>query len=127
MNSKKLPTNTANMAYEEAYIAMLQGDEDACSTHCDTYYAMVDTLTPVESLLVSMTVDLEECSSNICNPDGILYENLKEECSWFTLEANTVDKAAPPSYQFEDMYQPTPIWQRLPGHTIRGIETFKVS
>ena len=59
-NARKLPTNAASAAYEEAYIAMLQGDDEACGTHCDTYYAMVDTLTLVESLMVGATMDQEE-------------------------------------------------------------------
>jgi len=46
-NSKKLPVNAANTAYEEAYIAMLQEDDEACRSECDTYYGMVDTLTLV--------------------------------------------------------------------------------
>ena len=92
MNSKKLPANAANTAYEEAYIAMLQGDEEACSSQCDTYYAMVDTLTPVESLLVSMTVDSGKCANDFLNPSITLNESSKDESSWTSLETRWIRK-----------------------------------
>ena len=125
-NVRKLPVNAANAAYEEAYIAMLQGDGEACSTHCDTYYAMVDTLTPVESLVVDTTINPEECmddSLNSNSEDATLNHH-EDESSWTDLEVNVSD--TPPSGQFEDIYQPAPVWQRPLGHAVQGIEAFKV-
>ena len=55
-----MPVNAANTAYEEAYISMLQGDDETCGFHCDMYYAAVDTLSTVEALLVQTTITLED-------------------------------------------------------------------
>ena len=63
-----MPTNAANAAYEEAYIAMLQGEDEMCSTHCDTYYAMVDTLTTVESLVADIKVEIQDAWDEIPPP-----------------------------------------------------------
>ena len=129
-NVRKLPVNAANVAYEEAYIAMLQGDNETCSTHCDTYYAMVDTLTSVESLVVDMMNYPEDCVDNSVNPNTTLSESAahycEDESSWTGLEVNLAEKDIPPTGQFEDIYIPTPIWQRPPGHAVQGIEAFKV-
>ena len=112
-----MPVNTANIAYEEAYISMLQGDEELCSTHCDTYYAIVDSFVTVETLLVQMFTYLEDDEFKLSNTaEGI----------WNSLEANVAELESTVETQFEDIYQPEPIWQRPAGHPAKGIDAFKV-
>ena len=118
-DDKKLPTNAANAAYEEAYIAMLQGEDETCSNHCDTYYAMVDTLTAVDSLLAGITVETEEYAWDEIPPPLV-------NCAWTTLETNVSELNDSASPQFEDIYQPAPMWQRPAGHAVQGIDAFKL-
>ncbi|HEX9613546.1 MAG TPA: reverse transcriptase domain-containing protein [Candidatus Bathyarchaeia archaeon] len=112
-----MPVNAANTAYEEAYISMLQGDDDSCSIHCDTYYATVDTLTPVEVLSVQTTTDLEDGENTLRST---------AEGYWTSLEANVAELEPTADTLFEDVYQPEPIWQRPVGHAAKGIDAFKV-
>lgn len=109
---------------------MLQGDDEVCSTQCDMYYAMVDTLTPVESLVVSMAINSKNYEDNFIKASNPLsetptYEN-KDESSWTSLNVNILETDTLPSYQFEDIYQPIPVWQRPLGYAAQGIEAFKV-
>jgi len=116
-NARKLPVNAANSAYEEVYITILQGDEEACSTHCDTYYAMVDTITMVESLVVGTTSapepdtlekDVLFISDTPLTDDPVIEKG--DESSWMTLEVNMAEKETQASLPFEDVYLPKPIW-----------------
>jgi len=115
-DSRKLPTNVANMAYEEAYIAMLQGEEETCSIHCDTYYAMVDTLTAVETLVAEITVEPEEYTWDDFPPPLVSLrpseENTQignEENSWLSLKTKIAEPDSIPDRQFKDIYQPAPL------------------
>ena len=115
-DSQKLPVNAANTAYEEAYISMLQGDDETCGFHCDMYYAAVDTLSTVEALLVQTTITLE---------DGEDMLNGTTEGIWNSLEANMAELEST-NTPFEDIYQPEPIWQRPMGQAAKGIDAFKL-
>lgn len=109
--------NAPNAAYEETYIAMLQGDDENCSIYCDTYYAAVDTLTPVEALTVQKTVNVENSEAV---PYGVA------ENAWTSLKANVAELESTKEGQFEDVYQPQPVWQRPVGHAAQGIDVFEV-
>ena len=133
MDSRKLPANAANAAYEEAYIAMLQGEEETCNTHCDTYYAMIDTLTAVDSLVAEITVEKEEYAWDEIPPPLVNYSSddknipaSSKESAWTALEANISELNDSTTRQFEDIYQPAPMWQRPAGHAVQGIDAFKL-
>jgi len=103
--------------YEEAYIAMLQGDDENCSVYCDTYYAAVDTLTSVETLMVQTTVEVDH---------GEVAPYGATQGAWTSLKANTAELESIKEGRFEDIYQPEPVWQRPAGHAAQGIDAFKV-
>ena len=132
-DSRKLPANAATTAYKEAYIAMLQGEEETCSKHCDTYYAMVDTLTSVDTLVAQIAVEPEEYAWDDMPPPLISLTrkdeettSSTEESAWTTLEAKVSELESSLNQSFEDIYHPKPIWQRPPGHAVRGIDAFKL-
>ena len=108
---------------------MLQGDEEACSTQCDSYYAMVDTFTTVESLIVETTVEPEEYSrerNDTSSKDADWdVPFLVDEASWRNLEVKLSEKESTTA-QFEDVYQPNPVWQRPPGQAVQGVDAFKL-
>lgn len=97
-----IENHLANTAYEEAYIAMLQGDDENCSIHCDMYYSMVDSLTAVEALTVHTAIGVIE------NKDA---PKEGAEGAWTSLEANVAELESTKEGRFEDIYQPDPVWQ----------------
>ena len=112
---------------------MLQGEDETCSNHCDTYYAMVDTLTAVDSLIAEITVEAEEYAWDDIppplvndSPYGETLQSSTEESAWTALEANVSELNDSASPQFEDIYQPAPMWQRPAGHALQGIDAFKL-
>ena len=107
---------------------MLQGEDETCNTHCDTYYAMVDTLTAVETLVAEITfepqeeLEWDEIPPPLANysPTNESRQDVTEESAWTALEAKVSELNDESCRPNNDVYQPMPIWQRPAGHAVVG-------
>jgi hypothetical protein len=76
--------------------------------------------THVEALIV-------ETSSNNEFPDiRKTDEPMQKADAWAMLPINMVDLEREVERPSEDIYEPTPVWERPAGHAVQGIDTFKL-
>jgi hypothetical protein len=117
---KIVPTNKVNDAYHKSYIAMLEDDDDNYEVHFANFNECLDTSTHVEALLV-------ETSSNNEFPDiGETDEPMQKADGWATLPINMLDLEKEVEQPSEDVYKPSPVWERPAGHAVQGIDAFKL-
>jgi hypothetical protein len=117
---KIVPTNKVNDAYHKSYFAMLEDDDNNYKVHFADFNECLDTSTHVEALLV-------ETSSNNEFPDtGEMDEPMQKADAWAMLPVNTIDLEKEVERPSEDVYEPSPVWERPAGHAVQGIDTFKL-
>jgi len=105
---------------------MIDSRDDEYEAQFATFLASLDSDIPTDVLVVDAKLvnevaynDDPEESNEFLTPDS------DDSHSWQELAANTVDLE---SLQLpeEDIYEPTRIWERPAGHSVQGVEAFKI-
>ena len=107
--NEDLPLSTANVAYNTSYSAMLEEDETIYDENCEIFSTAVEAAMSVEALMALLA------ASDKAN-----------ESIWATLPVQQADATESTDFPAEEVYKPTPIWERPMGHAVRGIDAFKL-
>ena len=112
---------------------MLEDDEDDFDKHCATFHALLDTDQTVETYVVEYTGDEMKVSEAIGKTEAHALlaaeqqpsEN-PDETTWATLPVNVVESENRPERPVEDVYEPARAWERPTGHSMKGVDAFKL-
>jgi hypothetical protein len=111
--AKAAPKAKSETAYTAAWAAMTFDDEQAYNGHLDVYLAYTTDNTAVDTEVFT------------ANKDRSGYVGEATALSWDDLPAYIAktEDFKPPA---EEAYEPNPVWDKLPGHAVRGIDAFKL-
>jgi hypothetical protein len=132
---RKYMTNAkTNDMYHKSYVAMLEDDKEGYNSQCDTFNAVIDHDQTTEALLVE--VNNNPLNSTAATTNASLSRNatsemmtvpIPEASTWSTIPVNVAELQDGTECPTEDMYKPAPIWERPAGHTVQGVDTFKLT
>ena len=112
---------------------MLEDDEDDFDKHCTTFHALLDTDQTVETYVVEYAGDETKVSENIGETEAtalLAAEQLPsenpDETTWATLSVNVVESENRSERPAEDVYKPARAWERPAGHSVKGVDAFKL-
>jgi hypothetical protein len=88
--------------------------------HFANFNECFDTSTHVEALLV------ETSSNNEFPNTGDTDKPMQKADAWATLPVNILDLEKEVEQPSEDVYEPSPVWERPVGHAVQGIDAFKL-
>ena len=97
---------------------MLKEDDDSYDS---MYNMLIDKATSTDILVVEVNEDMLSAPA-----DYSLMSSDSAEASWTSLPVNLTDAKNDMDIPAEGVYKPTPAWERPAGHTVQGIDTFKV-
>ena len=130
---KNQPASKANEVYHKSYVAMLEDDDDDFNKHCATFHALLDTNQMIESYVVEYACDEVKVSKTsgeteahvLLATEQTLSEN-QDETTWAALPVNAVESEDRFECPAEDVYEPACAWERPAGHSVKGVDGFKL-
>jgi hypothetical protein len=98
---------------------MLEEDKEDYEALCETFYASVNPDRATEIYVAGLVENSpNELNEEICEAS--------EELTWQTIPINLAELEKAAEKPAEDLYQPSPIWERPAGHSTLGVKPFKV-
>ena len=112
---------------------MLEDDKDDFDKHCATFHALLDTDQVAESYIVeyaheetkALEANGETKTHALLAADPALLE-IPDDTTQAAMPVNIVEAEDRSDHPDEDVYEPACAWERPAGHSMRGINTFKL-
>ena len=112
---------------------MLEDDKDDFNKHCTMFHALLDTNQIAESYIVKYACEetkvLEasgETETQVLLTAEPMLPKFPNDTTWATLLVNIVESEDRTERPTEDVYKPARAWERPAGHSIRGVNAFKL-
>ena len=130
---KNPPASKASEAYHKSYVAMLEDDDNDFDKHCTTFHALLDTDQTAESYIVEYAHDGAkdpgaggEAEIHALLAIEPVLPDVPSDATWTTLLVNVAESEDRSERPAEDVYKPARAWERPAGHSVRGVDAFKL-